>query len=106
MPFPFTVAPIDINKIRKAALQFRAINHLLRQQILIEINQKGSCTVMYLQNKLELDQAVTSQHLAILRRAGFVFSKRNGQCVIYSLNVEKLVRLQEISEHLLQCEGS
>lgn len=62
---------IDVMQLRKARLVLRAINHKLRQQILFLLhdNQKMNVTSIY--EKLRIVQSVASQHLAILRSAGF-----------------------------------
>ncbi|MDB5252698.1 MAG: helix-turn-helix transcriptional regulator, partial [Flaviaesturariibacter sp.] len=67
---------IDVLTLKKAALVLRAVNHKLRQQILKLIHQKGKITVTEIYVKLRLEQSVASQHLAILRKAGFVTTIR------------------------------
>ena len=62
---------IDVLTLKKAALVLRAVNHKLRQQILKLIHQKGRITVTEIYVKLRLEQSVASQHLAILRKAGW-----------------------------------
>ena len=63
---------IDVIQLKKAALILRAVNHKLRQQIMKLIHQNGKMTVTEIYVKLRLEQSVASQHLAILRKAGFV----------------------------------
>jgi DNA-binding transcriptional ArsR family regulator len=106
MRYPLTALPDNpkMENVKKAVLPFRAINHPLRQQILQEINQKSRCTVTYIQDKLGLDQSVASQHLGILRRQGLVVSRRQGQCILYQLNIQKLLHLTKITEQLLQSQ--
>ena len=81
---------IETIQLKKAALIFRAINHPLRQQILqlLHNQQKMSVTSLYV--KLRLEQSVASQHLAILRRVGFVTTEREGKKVFYSVNYKRL----------------
>ena len=67
---------LDTLLVKKAAIYIRAINHKLRQQILKKIDEKGSCTVTEIFTELFLVQAVASQHLAVLRKAGFVKTSR------------------------------
>jgi DNA-binding transcriptional ArsR family regulator len=70
---------IEDVKIKKAAHVFRAINHPLRQQMLRLLRQNKQMTVSSLYGKLQLEQSVASQHLAILRKAGLVSTKREAK---------------------------
>lgn len=92
---------VDLISIKKAALILRALNHKLRQQILKQIDESGKITVTELYVKLRLEQSVASQHLAILRKAGFVKTSRDGKYIYYSVNTERLKELNKIVEQLL-----
>ena len=72
-------APLEISllDIKKSALILRAVNHKLRQQILKMIDEKVKVTVTEIYISLRLEQSVASQHLAILRKAGFVDTTRD-----------------------------
>ena len=93
---------IDILQIKKAALVLRAVNHKLRQQILNLIHQSGRMTVTSLYIKLRLEQSVTSQHLAILRKAGFVVTERNGKNIFYTVNYKRLEEVHQYCDVLLE----
>lgn len=67
-----TFLKLDLIGLKKSALILRAINHKLRQQIMKLINDNEKITVTEIYIQLRLEQSVASQHLAILRRAGFV----------------------------------
>jgi len=84
---------IDAVQLKKAALVLRSLNHKLRQQILRLIHSKQQIIVSDIYAKLRLEQSVTSQHLAILRKAGFVNTERDGKRIFYSVNYQ---RLQEV----------
>lgn len=92
---------IQIAEIKKAALLYRAINHDLRQDILHLIHKAGKITVTELYHKLHLEQSVASQHLAILRRAGFVIAERNMRFVFYRVNYDAIRFIEEKSKELL-----
>lgn len=89
-------------EIKTAAPIYRAINHRLRQDMLRLIHKSGRITVTELYNKMSLEQSVTSQHLAILRRAGFVLAERDRRFVFYSVNYETLKLVEEQSRKLNQ----
>lgn len=92
---------IDIIQLKKASLVFRAINHKLRQQIVKFIHQNGKITVTQIYVKLRLEQSVASQHLAILRKAGFVITERDGKFIYYSVNENRLAEVHKIAQELL-----
>jgi len=92
---------VDLLNVKKAALTLRAINHRLRQQILKLIDEHGKMTVTELYVKLRLEQSVASQHLAILRKAGFVKTDRDGKFIYYSVNVSRMEELNKFMADLL-----
>ena|SRR2546421_9142726 len=97
-----TELKIDVLQLKKAALILRAINHKLRQQILRLIHQNGKMTVTEIYVKLRLEQSVASQHLAILRKAGYVQTVRDGKFIYYSLNEDRLNQVHTIIYELLK----
>ena len=92
-----TELEINILETRKAALLFRAINHRLRQDMMKLIHKSGKITVTELYRKMNLEQSVASQHLAILRTAGFVSTERDRRFVFYKVNYETLRFVEEES---------
>lgn len=92
---------IDLLNVKKAALILRAVNHKLRQQILKLIDEHGKITVTELYVKLRLEQSVASQHLAILRKAGFVNTDREGKFIYYSVNMDRIKELNHFVDQLL-----
>lgn len=93
---------IDALQLKKAALVLRAVNHKLRQQILKLIHQHGKITVTEIYVKLRLEQSVASQHLAILRKAGYVSTARDGKFIFYSVNYDRLSQVHAIVNELLK----
>lgn len=96
-----TSLKMDLLNVKKAALILRAINHKLRQQMLKLIDEQGKITVSELYVKLRLEQSVASQHLAILRKAGFVKTSRDGKFIYYSVNVSRMEELNQFVDQLL-----
>lgn len=93
---------IDVLTLKKASLILRAVNHKLRQQILKLIYQKGKITVTEIYVKLRLEQSVASQHLAILRKAGFVTTIRDGKFIYYSVSNDRLTHVHQFAQQLLK----
>jgi len=93
---------IDSLKIKKTAIVVRAMNHKLRQVILKLIGERENITVTEIFQHLHLEQCVASQHLAVLRKTGFVKTKREGKFIYYSVNRERLLELNAFIEDLLK----
>jgi DNA-binding transcriptional ArsR family regulator len=92
----------DYHLVRKTSLIFRAINHKLRQQIIQQLLQHDQMTVTEIFEALFLEQSVASQHLAILRRTGFVKTKREGKYIWYMINPKRLEQIKEVVAILLK----
>ena len=97
----FSSVSVDLYNVKKAAMVLRAINHKLRQQILKLIDESGKMTVTEIYVKLRLEQSVASQHLAILRKAGFVKTERDGKFIYYSVSQERLEELNKFVKELV-----
>lgn len=95
--------PLQVEElqIKKAALILRAINHPLRQQMIQLLHQNGQMTVTSLFIELRLEQSVASQQLAILRKANFVSTKRDGKFIYYSVNYQRLEHVHTIAKSLI-----
>ena len=88
---------VDAANFNNLAGAIRAFNHPLRQDILLFIEKcKGQRTnVTNVYTKLNLEQAVASQHLAILRDAGLVISIKEGKERFYQVSALALDRLNK-----------
>jgi DNA-binding transcriptional ArsR family regulator len=92
---------LDFLRLKKAAMILRALNHKLRQQLLKLIDENKKITVTEIYVNLRLEQSVVSQHLAILRRAGIVITKREGKFIFYSLNYNRIKEVNNFVEQLI-----
>jgi DNA-binding transcriptional ArsR family regulator len=93
---------IDTHVFKKAATIVRAVNHQLRHEILLLLHTNNSLTVTEIFTHLGLEQSVASQHLAVLRQAGCVRTRREGKLVWYSVNYRKLADLEKFSEDIIR----
>jgi len=91
---------LNYKSLKKAVLLLRAVHHPLRQQIIQLLEQKTKLIVTKIYAKLRLEQSVASQHLAILRRAGIVDTKRDGKFIYYFLNKSRLHQISKLVEEL------
>jgi DNA-binding NtrC family response regulator len=89
-------------EIDKAILIIKAIHSPLRQRILQLIFAQGRATVTEIFTRLELEQAIASQHLAILKNAGLVHAQREGKSVYYSANYPGIEMVITFVQQLLK----
>ena len=66
-----------------------------RLLVLCQLAKEGECSVTALQDAVGLSQSALSQHLARLRNAGTVATRRDGQTILYSLADPKTRELME-----------
>lgn len=92
---------INYYNVKKAALVLRSLNHKLRQQIIKLIHESGKLPVTEIYVKLRLEQSVASQHLAILRKAGIVSTKREGKFIYYTINEQRVEAIDEFVSKLV-----
>lgn len=92
---------LDYLNVKKASLVLRALNHKLRQQMVKMLDEKQRMTVTEIYVSLRLEQSVTSQHLAILRRAGILKTEREGKFIYYYVNYDRLEQINKMIGELL-----
>ena len=92
---------LDYNILRKAVLVLRSVNHKLRQSMIKLLEENEEMTVTELYVKLRLEQSVASQHLAILRRAGVVGTRREGKLIYYALNKDRISEIAGMIDELV-----
>ena len=88
---------IDVNFNQKVLNEgyevLRSISHDLRLRIVTLINDLEKVSVNEIYKTLNLEQSITSQHLKVLRDSKIVETKREGKMIFYSLNHEKLLKV-------------
>lgn len=73
----------DPLRIRDAAV-IKLLGHTIRLRILSALNGRN-CTVKELWELLDIEQAVVSQHLALLKNQGIVAGQRRGVRIYYEI---------------------
>jgi len=76
------------------AAVFKALGHPVRLQIVRALEHGGRC-VCELQALVGLDMSTVSRHLAQLRTAGVLASRRDGNQVVYSLRAPCALALMD-----------
>ena len=90
------------NTIReyKASI-FQALAHPTRVAIL-EALRDGEVSARAIQDRLGVEQANLSQHLAILRSRQIVFTRKEGNQVFYSLRNKVLIKVLDLMRQYFQ----
>ena len=81
------------NELEEASETLRSISHNLRLRIISLISDLTEVNVNEIYKRLNIEQSITSQHLKILRDSNIVQTKRDGKMVFYSLNYDKLEKV-------------
>jgi ArsR family transcriptional regulator, arsenate/arsenite/antimonite-responsive transcriptional repressor len=79
---------------------FRALGDPIRLELLAHVAAYGPICVCHLEEALPYKQPRISKHLATLKRAGLVRSRREGTWVYYELNDEMLDVATEFVEQV------
>jgi ArsR family transcriptional regulator, zinc-responsive transcriptional repressor len=80
-----TMMNTDVLALQRAEALLKSVAHVVRIQIVRQIQEHGSRCVHELVDDLGLRQPLVSQHLRVLRSAGVVDGEREGQEVRYRL---------------------
>ncbi len=88
--------------MKEAAELFKLLSVDKRIEI-IEYLKKGDMNVNTLAKNLGITQSAVSQHLRVLKAAGFVKNEREGYWVRYSLNQETLEKCRQRLNRICTC---
>ncbi len=83
----------------KASL-FQALSHPTRIAI-VEVLRDGELSAGAIQEKLGIEQANLSQHLALMREKGIVIPRREGSNVYYRLSNPKITQACDLMRQVL-----
>jgi ArsR family transcriptional regulator len=86
---------------------FKALGHPTRVR-LVEILRHGRRSVQELQQSLQLDQSIVSQHLAVLRAKNVVEARKEGTIVRYTVRDAAVGELLDVARRIFgrHLEGS
>jgi DNA-binding transcriptional ArsR family regulator len=85
------------------AEMFKILGVENRIRIIELLKEKGPLGVNELSETLEITPSAVSQHLKILRHAGFVRNERKGYWVPYKVNEDALEHCQELLSKVCSC---
>ncbi len=69
---------------------FKALGDATRLRIVGMLAENGEMCVCVIMEQLGMGQSAVSHHMAALKRAGLLRSRRQGQWIHYSLDIEAL----------------
>jgi ArsR family transcriptional regulator, arsenate/arsenite/antimonite-responsive transcriptional repressor len=81
---------------------YRALADPIRLQLIALIAARGPICVCHLEEELPYSQSRISKHLATLRRAGLVSTRREANWVYYSVDLDGLGVAREFMDELEQ----
>ena len=85
--------------LNKVALILKILGNAKRLEILFNITDK-ELSVGQLEKAVKLSQSALSQHLAVLRKAGVVNTRRSAQTIFYSLNDPNVLQILDTVKKL------
>lgn len=74
----------------------RALSHPARVAIVRHLAERGTCVCGQIVDVLPLAQATVSQHLKVLKEAGFIQGEVDGPRTCYCVNPETVKRFQAL----------
>lgn len=92
---------IQLEKLENASEMLKAIAHPMRIAIVDMLSDDKSLTVTEIHEALNIEQAVASHHLSIMKNKGVLISERNGKNSYYKL---KHPRLSQIVSCIDKCQ--
>ena len=93
---------IELKKLENASEMLKAIAHPMRIAIVDMLSDDKTLTVTEIHETLNIEQAVASHHLSILKSKGVLLSVRNGKNSNYKL---KHPRLSQIIACIDKCQN-
>ena len=93
----FDPESIKLKSVKKSLSLLKIILHEKRLDMIKIIDKEEKINVSDLYNRLKMDQSITSQHLGQLRNINGVTTTREGKCIYYSVNHEKLNEINKIA---------
>ena len=91
-------AKTGAHKLEHCASMLKAIAHPVRIAIIELLEEHETLSVSEIHEKLDVEQAVASHHLGILKNKGVLVSYRDGKNMRYELKHRQITKIIEIME--------
>ena len=73
-----------------------------KRQMILNALRDGESTVTEIKDRTAIPQATLSQHLAILRSAGVVRTRRDGNRIFYAITNPKIIQAFDLITEVMQ----
>lgn len=93
----------EVIRFEKMAEMLKAIAHPTRVAMIKLLKGKDWLTVTEIYESLNIEQAVASQHLAVLKSKGVLWSRREGKNSYYALKHKQLLKVVQLVEDCQDC---
>jgi DNA-binding transcriptional ArsR family regulator len=94
----------EIRLLMNAAEMMKAVAHPVRMQIISLLQKNKNLSVSSLQKILGVEQAIVSQHLAVMKKKGVLVCKREGKNAFYYIKNPLLTRIVDDVKKCQDCE--
>jgi len=94
---------INLDKIKSATDLLKGVAHPIRLSIIELLTNNTRLCVTDIHEKIEVEQAVVSQHLKILKDKGILDSEKEGKKSFYFIKNEKFKQLLAYIEECNEC---
>ena len=86
---------LDPEKIEEVASRLRAMAHPMRIAIMGLLEKEGELSVTQIYSILDIEQAVASHHLIILKNKKILNSRREGKNTFYSIQPNSILKIAD-----------
>lgn len=90
---------VSAEKVMKASNMLKVIAHPVRLAMVDLLREGNRMSVLEIQEALELDQPIASQHLALLQERGVVASEKIGRNRYFYLHYPELMQIVSCLEN-------
>ena len=84
-----------LKNVRTSARILEAVNHRFRKRLIDQIEDYGSLNIEALSRLLNVKSSLVAQHIDVLRREEIVQYHIEGKQFFYSLNYEKIEKIND-----------
>lgn len=84
------------DEVKATASYFKVLGHPARIRILIYLSKRDSCVCGDIVQEIGLAQSTISQHLKVLKDAGFIQGSIEGASVCYCINADEWNKCNEL----------
>lgn len=90
------LSELDERQIKISSAILRALAHPLRLKIIKLLHEHKRMSVNEVQQALDLEQSIASQHLKILSKSGLLIHSRKGKYIFYSIEYKNLTHFVNV----------